>query len=143
MKSTGEKLPRLLSALIRKHGMSSKVLTASFPAETMVTFRKECPEIATSMTVGEARVFLALHVVGLGSAYSPSASALQIPYRFGEYPLATPAFIQSAQRRNLKTYVWTINDEARMRDLISAGVNGIITDRPDLMLKLMGRSNSQ
>jgi glycerophosphoryl diester phosphodiesterase len=143
MKSTGETLPRLLCALILKHGMSSKVLIASFPAETMVTFRKECPEVATSMTVGEARVFLTLHLVGLGSAYSPSASALQVPYRFGEYPLATPAVIQSAQRRNLKTYVWTINDEARMRELVSAGINGIITDRPDLMLKLMRRSNNK
>jgi glycerophosphoryl diester phosphodiesterase len=35
--------------------------------------------------------------------------------------------------------VWTINDEAEMRRLLDLGVGGLITDRPDLALALLGR----
>jgi glycerophosphoryl diester phosphodiesterase len=87
-------------------------------------------------------VFYALYFVGLSGTYSPDAQALQTPYRIGERIIATPDFIQAARRRNVKTHVWTINDEARMRELIAAGINGIITDRPDLLLKVLGRGKS-
>jgi len=142
MKSMESMLPQLLCALIRKRGMSSKILIASFHSETTVAFRKECPEVATSMSAGEARMFFAMHLAAIGSAYSPSASALQIPYRIGERIIATPELLQGAHRRNLKTHVWTINDEARMRELIAANISGIITDRPDVLLKVLGHGKS-
>jgi len=44
--------------------------------------------------------------------------------------------VPPAVARGLKVYVWTVNDPARMRELIQAGVSGIITDRPDLLLRL-------
>jgi glycerophosphoryl diester phosphodiesterase len=53
--------------------------------------------------------------------------------------VATADLIQAARGRGLKTHVWTINDEARMRELIAAGIDGIITDRPDVLLKVLGR----
>ena len=72
-------------------------------------------------------------------AYSPPVPALQIPDRLGDRVIATPELIDAARRRNLKVYVWTINDEQRTRRLAELGVNGIITDRPDEMLRSLGR----
>jgi glycerophosphoryl diester phosphodiesterase len=43
------------------------------------------------------------------------------------------------QARKLRVIPWTVNDPARMRELIAWGVDGIITDRPDLLLGLLGR----
>ena len=51
----------------------------------------------------------------------------------------TPDFIQAAHERNLAVEPWTINDEATMKKLIEWDVDGIITDRPDLLLKALGR----
>lgn len=44
------------------------------------------------------------------------------------------AFVQKAHRRGLAVNVWTVNDPGRMDELLALGVQGIITDRPDLAL---------
>ena len=47
--------------------------------------------------------------------------------------MVTPSFIANAHEQNTKVIPWTINDEARMRELIEDGVDGIITDYPDML----------
>lgn len=42
-----------------------------------------------------------------------------------------------ARRLGLRTAVYTVNDERRMRDLLELGVDGIFTDRPELLLALV------
>ena len=44
--------------------------------------------------------------------------------------------IRLARSLNLATLVYTVNDERRMRELVSLGVDGIFTDRPELLLRL-------
>ena len=41
--------------------------------------------------------------------------------------------------RGLKCWVWTVDDPQRMRQLAAWGVDGIITNRPDLLLPLRQR----
>jgi glycerophosphoryl diester phosphodiesterase len=52
-----------------------------------------------------------------------------------------PSFSSSTLMRSsgLKVYVWTVNDESRMRELLEAGVAGFITDRPDLLHRVRQR----
>lgn len=142
IKSSDTRLPQLLCAHVRKHNMSTKVLVASFHAQSMENFRKHCPETATSMTATEARTFYIMHLARLSAAYSPVSPALQMPYRVGDQTITTADFILAAHRRNLKTHVWVINDEAQMRSLIAADIDGIITDRPDLLLQMLGRAKN-
>lgn len=113
-----------LCALVRQHGMSPRVLVASAGDEPMQAFRRACPEVATALTASEARWFAALRDV-----YPLPAAALEIPD-------AVSYLVPAALARGLKVYVWTVNDPARMRELMQAGVSGIITDRPDLLLRL-------
>ncbi len=125
--------------LIRGAGMTARVLVASMHEAVLDAFRASCPEVSTSMGPGEARLFYLASLVYLSDAISPAAQALQIPYGFGERVLATPAVAAAARGRNLALHVWTVNDEARMRRLLAIGVDGIMTDRPDLLLRLLGR----
>lgn len=127
---------RSLCALIRRAGMTEKVLVASINVDALAAFREACPEVATSMSSPEARLFVGLSRARLSAAYSPPVAALQIPDRLGEAVIPTAALVADAHRRNLKVHVWTVNDEARMKQLIQIGVDGIITDRPDLTLRL-------
>jgi glycerophosphoryl diester phosphodiesterase len=135
MKEFAPESASALCALIRREHMQAKVLIASAPDEGMSAFRSACPEVATSMTASEARAFILL-----GGLYTPSAQALQIPERAAGRVLPTPDLLASVRKRNLKVYVWTINDEQRMRELIELGVDGIITDRPDRLLQVKRRS---
>ena len=58
--------------------------------------------------------------------------ALQIPERQGKLRVLTPRLIEAAHRHGVEVHVWTVNDPARMRALVHAGVDGIVTDRIDL-----------
>ncbi len=50
----------------------------------------------------------------------------------------TPSLLAWLRRRRLTTFVWTVNDEQRMNQLLEQGVHGIITDRLDIV-RLLGR----
>ncbi len=45
----------------------------------------------------------------------------------------TPEFVQQTHRGGQQVNTWTVNEPAEMRRLIDLGVDGIITDRPDLL----------
>lgn len=55
----------------------------------------------------------------------------------------TKRFLKSAHRKNYAVFFWTINDEDEMRELIDLGVDGIITDRPDLMYQIIEELKNQ
>ncbi len=76
---------------------------------------------------------------GLDGAYSPPMQALQVPTRTGSMRLLTRDFLRAAHGRNLRVHAWTVNAEEEMRSLIDLGVDGIMTDYPDRLLKILGR----
>jgi glycerophosphoryl diester phosphodiesterase len=126
-------------ALIRQYGREHDVLVASFHPETMVTFRESCPEVATSGTEREIRPFYVLNRIGLARLYPPPAEAFQVPEHSGGLHVVTASFVRSAHQRNVEVHVWTVNETADMERLLALGVDGIITDRPDRLLELLGR----
>lgn len=50
----------------------------------------------------------------------------------------TPELLAEAHRSSLKVVAWTVNDPARMKELIAQGIDGIITDYPNELVKLIG-----
>ena len=51
--------------------------------------------------------------------------------------MVTPETVAAAHRMGLEMHVWTVNEEAEMRSLLALGVDGIITDFPARLLKLL------
>lgn len=62
--------------------------------------------------------------------------ALQIPERHLSVPVLTKRLLREAHRRGVEVHVWTVNDEADMRRLIAFGVDGLVTDRSDIGLRV-------
>ncbi len=139
IKKTNASMIRPFCDLIRKYNMQDKVLVASFYDDKLKEFRENCPEVATSSAKNETTFFVLLTKPFLGSFHSPKFFSLQVPEESGGITVMTPDFIQAAHERNLAVEPWTINDEATMKKLIEWDVDGIITDRPDLLLKVLGR----
>jgi len=50
----------------------------------------------------------------------------------------TKRFIRESHAKNIKVEPWTVDDPDLMKQYIDWGVDGIITDRPDLMVKMVG-----
>jgi glycerophosphoryl diester phosphodiesterase len=129
-----------LCALIRERKMTDKTIVGSFNQSTIDEFRRACPEVATSASPSEVSKFLALSRSGLDRSYSPPMQALQVPENLGGLQIVSKEFVEAAHRRNLKVHVWTVNETADMQRLIEIGVDGIMTDYPDRLLKLLGRT---
>ena len=56
------------------------------------------------------------------------------PAGSGLPPTSSELFnIKSIQRAGYPIVTWTVNDKARMLELMRLGINGIISDRPDLL----------
>jgi glycerophosphoryl diester phosphodiesterase len=68
------------------------------------------------------------------------ALALQIPERVGRLRLLSSALLETAHAADLEVHVWTVNDEADMRRLLALGVDGLVTDRADLALRVVSGS---
>lgn len=128
-----------LCELIRAYGREESVLVGSFHDTALSAFRSACPEVATSAGPGEVRRFFVLSTAFLGALFRPVADAFQVPEYQGELHVVTSRFVQAAQGKNVDVHVWTVDEPADMERLIALGVDGIITDRPDRLLALLGR----
>jgi glycerophosphoryl diester phosphodiesterase len=62
-----------------------------------------------------------------------AAACAQVPVRQGRLPLVDRRFLDAAHGRHLRVHVWTIDDRDEMERLLDLGVDGIMTDRPDVL----------
>ena len=73
--------------------------------------------------------------------YNKRIKVIQIPIKWKGIKLLTRNLMQEAYKNNLLVHVWTVNDEVTINNLIDIGVNGIITDQPELLMKTMKERN--
>jgi glycerophosphoryl diester phosphodiesterase len=71
---------------------------------------------------------------GGGRITSPCA---QVPTAQGPVPLVTRRFVETAHRLGVQVHVWTIDDRAEMERLLDLGVDGVMTDRPQVLKDLL------
>jgi glycerophosphoryl diester phosphodiesterase len=114
-----------------------QTVVASASGDFLYPFRDTCPEYTTSATFTEVLDFLTRHKLGVSSSYSPAMRFLQIPAGFRYLTILDRSFASSAKSKGLGIHVWTINDANEMRRLIRLGVDGIVTDKPDLLIKVI------
>ena len=125
--------------LIRQYGMQDWVLVACFDSGTLQRFRKQFPGVATSPGMMEGMIFYALCWLHLGAIYHPNVEVLQFPMKVGPLDGRHPRVWVAARKHNIHVQIWTVDDEADMRMLVERGVDGIITRRPDRLLRMLGR----
>jgi len=128
-----------LCELIRKYGMENKVMVASSREIAMGEFRSSCPEVATSATRAEVKQFVVRSFLLLGGTVTPAYEALHVPEKDNGIPIVTPLFLWFAHNRNLQVHIWTINEVEEIQRFIDMGLDGIMTDRTDTMLEILGR----
>jgi glycerophosphoryl diester phosphodiesterase len=84
---------------------------------------------------------LAETVIALRSGEKPQPDerflVLDMPLWFGDTRLVDAAFLRAAEAFGRWVNVWTVDDEAEMRQLVAEGVGGVMTDRPDLLRRVL------
>lgn len=139
MKSFTSAVATRLCEMLEAHQATTRVLVASFGHDSMLAFRQQCPTVATSATMREALLLYQLQRMHIASLYRSPAVALQIPETFRERRVVTAELMELAHAYNLEIQVWTVNEEEDMKRLLELGVQGIMTDRPDRLLRVLGR----
>jgi glycerophosphoryl diester phosphodiesterase len=129
---------------IEAAGAMERTLVVSDSRGTISRFRKISQgKVATASSTVELLIYWILHVLHLGALYDPPFQALQPPEKYkGVLPVVTRRFVRKAHDRGLRVDVWTIDDEPAMRRLLSFGVDGIMTDRPNLLTAVLNKSAS-
>ncbi len=67
----------------------------------------------------------------------PRFHVADMPAEYSGMPLITPDLVRVAHQNGVSILVWTIDDEAQMRALLEAGVDGLMTDRPDVLRRVL------
>jgi glycerophosphoryl diester phosphodiesterase len=122
--------------LLAAYDRSDDVIVVSFNDASTLLFKALAPDVYTATGTGQAALFWASHNGPLPGAPNPLNVALQVPMTLG-VPVMSQDFVDNAHANDLAVHVWTINDAATMRQLIAWGVDGIMTDRPTLLERIL------
>ena len=145
-----ERFVTLLLDLLAAEKFTGRVMVQSFDWRTLQLVQQRAPGIPTvylTLQAGKApTVFLdkasvwtagfnpADHGGSLPSTIKAAGGAIWSPY-FGD---VSPALISEAHGLGLQVVVWTVNKEADIARMIELGVDGVISDRPDILRKVAG-----
>jgi glycerophosphoryl diester phosphodiesterase len=140
IKQEAPSMAQPLCDLIRQYGMETQVIVPSFSDVATAEFRAACPDVATAASTNEVKQFVYLSFAFLGNPATPPYFAMQVPIKRSGITIIPPGFVANAHRRGLQIHAWTINDPADMRMLMDMGVDGIMPDRPDVWLEMLGRA---
>jgi glycerophosphoryl diester phosphodiesterase len=114
----------LLVKVITDHKIEDRVIIQSFDFRTLQYLHKQYPAIKTSALIEDYdHLEFDGQVKKLGFVpdfYSPA------------WELVTAELVDQCHQKNVKLVPWTINDKPTMITLVKMGVDGIITDYPDL-----------
>lgn len=140
-----------LLGVIAAHRMEARVSIQSFDWRTLKLVQARAPKIPTVYLTAQRPTFNTIDVKGLWTAgmllerfaslpamVQASGGAVWSPH----HEDLTPPLLKDAHTRGLKVIPWTVNQRDEIARLIDMGVDGLITDRPDLgmaVLKERGR----
>lgn len=143
-KSNRPDIEERVDAAIEAADAEPRTLVVSQSRATLRRFRRVSDHrIATAASKPELVGWWLLSLLHLTRLIDPPFQALQAPDKYKGIPIVTPEFVRAAHTQNLRVDVWTIDDEADMRRLLSFGVDGIMTDRPDVLARVLGRRPSE
>jgi glycerophosphoryl diester phosphodiesterase len=114
----------LLMKVIKENGMEDFVIIQSFDFRTLQFLHIHYPTIKTAILIEDFdKRTLDEQIKDLGfspTIYSPA------------YVLVNDVLIKNCHQQNIQVIPWTVNDKAKMAELKVLGVDGIISDYPNL-----------
>jgi glycerophosphoryl diester phosphodiesterase len=121
-----------------------RVLLASFSDRRIRWARQLCgPRQATSLGQREVAALRLGSWHGRGLAgFVPGVAAVQVPVRYARIRVVDARFVRHAHRLGLQVHVWTIDEPAEMHELLDLGVDGIMTDRIEVLRQVLTERGS-
>ncbi|MFI2566103.1 glycerophosphodiester phosphodiesterase [Paenarthrobacter sp. NPDC018779] len=130
-----------LAEAIELHGIHGRVLVTSFSdRRRRAVLNKLSERTASSAGSTLTALFVFLGPVlpaPLARKLLAGVDAFQVPARYGRFPVVTRGFVRRAHRVGRQVHVWTINEPDEMQRLLDLGVDGLVSDRLDLLKEVL------
>jgi glycerophosphoryl diester phosphodiesterase len=111
--------------LVEEHGLAGRVIIQSFDHRSLWAIRSIDDDIRLAALIRPGLSAEPADLAAKGAnIWSPSARTV------------TPSLLEQAHEAGMAVIPWTVNEPEEMRRLIEMGVDGLISDRPDLLLNL-------
>jgi glycerophosphoryl diester phosphodiesterase len=121
---------------LRERGLTGRTLVMAFEAPTIERVRQLDATIRTVLLVGRGRVEQARTAADDVIRRTRQAGAMAVGL---DYRVLDPQVLAAARRAGLTVAAWTVNEDGDLRRVLGLGVDIVISDRPDLALRLRGR----
>ncbi len=116
---------------VRRTGTQHRVCVGSFSHRRLSAVRRSAGwPVCTGASPPEVLRFR------FGRAAGPPA-CLQVPVGLGPLALVDESFVERAHGRGLQVHVWTVDDPAQMQRLLDLGVDGLMTDEPEVLRRVL------
>ena len=126
-----------LFAAIREFGATQRVVAAGMYDVDRTEFGGYGGAISASME--QLRGFYGFFALRLDRFWRIDADVIQVPEFNGAQRIVTQKFVKSVHAHGLKVHVWTVNVESDMQRLLDWSVDGLVTDRPDTLARVLHR----
>jgi glycerophosphoryl diester phosphodiesterase len=139
-----------VAELIKKHNMQGKVMVSSGSILALQLIKNEIPSIKTAyiffVSSNYKWDYLVTSIAKLSFKLTHFyvmmlAKSAKVDYVNISYPFSTRKFIKKLHNKGFKVGVWTVNTRPLMKKLIKNGVDSIITNRPDILKKVIAERN--
>ena len=125
-----------VAQLIDEYGMADKVMVASFIDDLMSQFKALAPDVDTSFPVGESLAVYQAFLAGDPLPNPTGHEAFQVPRAYGPITI-TKEIVDYARAHDVAVHFWTINDPDEMTELLDWGIDGLITDVPQVLSSIL------
>jgi glycerophosphoryl diester phosphodiesterase len=117
---------RLVLEVVKAGGIADRTIIQSFDVRALQEAKEQAPDIPVALLIADSKGFERdLEKLGfVPEIYSP------------QYKLVTSAMVKNCRENRIRIIPWTVNEEEDMIELLEMGVDGIITDFPDMALTL-------
>lgn len=122
-------------AAVRQAGAGERVCFAGFGGRSVRAARALMAGAASSASHGEVRLALYRSWIGWPARTVPYGG-FQVPETAQGHRVVSPRFIRHAHHAGAKVQIWTVDDEADMRRLLEWGADALISNRPDLAVRV-------
>ena len=136
LKGSGVELAHAVIDAVGRANAADRVCLGSFSLQAMRAARARAPRMATSAASLEVRIALYRSWCHWRFGRPPYA-AFQVPETNGRTRVVSPRFVRMAHEADVSVQAWTVDAPEDIRRLLDWGVDGIITDRPDIAAQIV------
>jgi glycerophosphoryl diester phosphodiesterase len=150
-----QKFVKLIMDVVHQHHMENRVILESFDWRTLLEARRQDKNTTTSALTCEvpewgseglyryekspgcSPYMAGLDIKDFGMDWVKASHAVYADIVSPYYKELTPQYVLECHQLGMKMVPWTVDTRAEMIQIMDMGVDGIITDRPDLLRDLL------